>query len=644
MHGEGPMLVLAGPGSGKTTVIVNRILYLIRERQIPPEEILVVTFTKDAALSMQNRFVKEAGEHLAVNFGTFHSVFYHILRESNYFGSKNQLFSQSRKKNILITILKEVSSRREKYVDMDTLKEDAEHFLSAIGFYKNTRDEETAVKKLSEGWKNDFKAVFEEFRKRMRGQGGLDFDDMVYECRELLLRDKECLKYWQERFRYILVDEFQDTNFLQFELIKLLGEKHKNVFVVGDDDQAIYGFRGSKPACLKRFAEEFKAKQVILNANYRSTSEIVSLSGKVIAENNDRFAKECYAAGAKAEGKSSVEIRIFQGISEELDWLKEQLKQFGKVACERQLEEVEVGIPAVSSVETCAVLFRTNTQMQRLASVLTRADIPFVMRGQTGNPYDHFIAKDIMSYLRFARGEQSRELFLRIMNRPVRYLDREAVGEMNPVDLMKLRVNYAKRGRSTDSGAMQEIDALHQQLTALKRMSPGPAVTYLCKAMGYEKYLRDKAKSPEQLEEWLELLDFLKQEAKEYCNPDEWMSAQKQTENCLMKLQKGEINSRKGAQQKGGLECAIHLMTVHASKGLEFDWVIIPDCNEKTYPHGNMPDKEIVEEERRIFYVGMTRAKKRLELLCVSGSKERPRVMSRFLNPIIKDCPPKNSI
>jgi len=639
MHGEGPMLVLAGPGSGKTTVIVNRILYLIRERQIPPENILVVTFTKDAALSMQNRFIKEAGEYLAVNFGTFHSVFYHILRESNYFGSKNQLFSQSQKKSILLTILKEVLSRRENYVDMDTLKEEADNCLSAIGFYKNTGDEEAAVQKLSEGWKNDFKAVFEEFRKRMRGQGGLDFDDMVYECRELLLRDKECLKYWQERFQYILVDEFQDTNFSQYELIKLLGEQHRNVFVVGDDDQAIYGFRGSKPACLKRFAEEFGAEQIILNANYRSTSEIVSLSGKVIAENKDRFAKESYAAGAKAEVKNSVEIRIFQGISEELEWLKEELKQFEKAARERQYDESEMETMAVSSGETCAVLFRTNTQMQRLASVLTRADIPFAMRGQTGNPYDHFIAKDIMAYLRFAKGEQSRELFLRIMNRPVRYLDREAVGEMNPVDLMKLRVNYAQRGRSTDIGAMQEIDALYQQLTALKRLSPGPAITYLCKAVGYEKYLREKAKSLEQLEEWLELLDFLKQEAKEYCNLDEWMSAQRASqqkfnESIGRKRYKGKMSSNEA-------EPHIHLMTVHVSKGLEFDRVVIPDCNEKIYPHGNMPDKETVEEERRIFYVGMTRAKKRLELLCVTGSKERPKVMSRFWNPI-KDLIQKN--
>ncbi len=609
MHGEGPMLVLAGPGSGKTTVIVNRILYLIKERQIPPEEILVVTFTKDAALSMQKRFMKEADGHFAVNFGTFHSIFYHIFRESCAGRSVPTLVTQSQKKSILTTLLKEKASSREKYYDMDAIKEDAETVLGAIGYYKNTRDEEAVLKKLPEVWKGDFRSIFEEFRRRMRKQGGLDFDDMVYECRELLLRDAERLKYWQKRFRYILVDEFQDINPLQYEVIKLLGAKHRNVFVVGDDDQAIYGFRGSKPACLRQFAEEFEAKQVILNANYRSTSEIVKVSGKVIGENKDRFVKECYAAGENAEIENIVEIRVFKVSSEELAWINEELKAL--------------------SGENCAVLFRTNTQMQRLASVLTREGIPFAMRGQTGNPYDHFIAKDIMAYLQFAKGERSRELFFRIMNRPVRYLDREAVGEMNPVDLERLRMNYARRGRPTDSGAMQEIDALNQQLTALRRMSPGPAVIYLCKAVGYEAYLRKKARSAEQLEEWLELLDFLKQEAVEYCNLDEWISAQRQLVEGKTDVWRGRHESQENQEK------FIHLMTVHVSKGLEFDRVIIPDCNEKTFPYGNMPDKETVEEERRIFYVGMTRAKKRLELLCVSGSKERPRVMSRFLNPII---------
>ncbi len=617
MHGEGPMLVLAGPGSGKTTVIVNRILYLIKERQIPPEKILVVTFTKDAALSMQNRFVHEARTHFAVNFGTFHSVFYHILREADYFGAKNvsQLFSHSKKKNIIIRILKEIAIGKDRFYDMDAMKEDAEGFLNAIGFYKNTQDEPAALKMLSEGWRAEFRKVFEAFRKGMRKEGGIDFDDMVYECRELFLRDKERLQYWQDRFSYILVDEFQDINPLQYEVIKLLGAKHRNVFVVGDDDQAIYGFRGSKPACLKAFQKDFEAKQVTLSVNYRSAEEIVRVSGKVIGENKDRFVKDCIASGEKNNHENCVQIKVFQGISEEYGWIKDELRVFIE-----WLHKAEESGDLETGQESCAVLFRTNTQMQRLASVLRRANIPFAMRGQTGNPYDHFIAKDVMAYLQFAKGTCRRDLFLRIMNRPVRYLDREAVGEMDPVDLERLRINYARRGKATDSGAMQEIDVLHHQLTALKNMSPGPAVRYLCKAVGYEAYLRKKANNPEQLEEWLDVLEFLKEEAKDYPNLDEWMRAQRKAEKCMEDI--------------CGKKPAIHLMTVHAAKGLEFHRVIIPDCNEKIFPHGNMPDQETVEEERRIFYVGMTRAKKRLELLCLSGSKERPRVMSRFLNPL----------
>ena len=605
------MLVLAGPGSGKTTVIVNRILYLIKECQIPPDNILVVTFTKDAALSMQKRFMEESPPQAAVHFGTFHSVFYHILRNSRTGRSAPTLFTRPQKKKILITILKERTLAREKYYDMDAIQEDAEEVLNAIGFYKNTRDEIAALKKLPEAWKVDFQSIFEEFRKCMHKQGGLDFDDMVYECRELLLQDKERLRYWQERFPYILVDEFQDINPLQYEVIKLLGAEHRNLFVVGDDDQAIYGFRGAAPACIRQFVEDFKARQVILNANYRSSGEIVAVSGKVIAENKDRYAKKCYAAGKCAQVTDSVKIKVFQERTEEFAWLTEELKVFERV---KALQG-----------ETCGVLFRTNTQMQRLASVLKRESVPYAMKGQPQSPYEHFIAKDIMAYLHLAKGEMCREYFLRVMNRPLRYLDREAVGEMNSVDLEKLRINYARRNRPGDSAVMQEIDLLSQQLAALNHMSPGPAVIYICKAVKYETYLYKKARSKEQLEEWLELLDFLKQEAGEYGNWEEWMRFQRQTFEGQSRIQNQ----------------AIHLMTVHASKGLEFDRVIIPDCNEKTFPYGSMPDKETVEEERRVFYVGMTRAKKCLELLCITGSKERPRVMSRFLNPIVEDYLPE---
>ena len=364
--------------------------------------------------------------------------------------------------------------------------------------------------------------------------------------------------------------------------------------------------------------KELKARQIILNANYRSTAEIVAAAEKVIAENKDRFPKQCYAAGASEEPQNPVEIRSFVNKTEEYEYLVSELKEF--IKCR----------PG----ETCGVLFRTNSNMQFLASMLVREGIPFQMKERTGNVYEHFIAKDIMAYLKLAAGERSRALFLQIMNRPLRHIDRESVGNSNQVNLADLKRWYSMRGQAgnvqaADTQIAVEIRRLETQLTSLKRMSPGLAVSYVCKAIGYERYLRGRKDAKEHLEEWLDILEYLRADAKEYDTADEWEQGQKSDG---VKQSSKQIGTAQGTAS----ESPIHLMTVHASKGLEFDSIRMPDCNEKVYPHGNLPDKETVEEERRIFYVGMTRAKKHLELLCTTGTKERPRVVSRFLNPLIE--------
>ncbi len=625
-HGEGPALVLAGPGSGKTTVIVKRILYLIREKHIPPEDILVVTFTKDAALSMQQRFLREAERSEPVNFGTFHSIFYHILLQSHYFSSKINLLTKAQEKTILFAILREKTAARQEYFDSDALKELADSFLCAIGFYKNTRDEAAAAKRLPESWRSGFREVFEAYMRRCREQGGIDFDDMVYECRSFLLADDIQRKYWQNRFRFILIDEFQDINPLQYEVVRILGDLHKNLFAVGDDDQAIYGFRGSSPACLRQFAGELNARQIILNANYRSTGEIVMAAERVIRENKNRFAKSCYAVTEGGRGGNSdkafrvgdqsgraddVCVYRFGDRAQELNYLTRELGEFVRSR------------PG----ETCGVLFRTNGSMQSLAALLSREGIHCQIKEQSGSLYDHFIAKDIMAYLRLAAGDGDRKDLLRIMNRPVRYICRESLGECPVVDLRELENWYRRRGRLGDGQIAEAVCRLERQLDRMGSMRPGLAILYICRSMGYEEYLRSRREAGERLEEWLDLLESLREEAGHYEDVRQWERAQK--------AEREKHFSRERREERKE-NCAIRLMTVHASKGLEFDRVYMPDCNEKVYPHGSLPDREQVEEERRIFYVGMTRAKKHLELLCTAGTKERPRVMSRFLNPLTK--------
>ena len=282
-HGEGPLLLLAGPGSGKTFTITNRILYLLNQG-ISPGEILVITFTKEAAQSMQKRFKDMSAPHFyPVNFGTFHSVFYQILRESNVVKSK-KLLSDSEKKNLLLPIVYNYSQPGE---DISFFRDEVVKLLSAFSYYKNTTRQEDAIQKCPLQWRKNFSQLYNEYQQAVKKEGRLDFDDMLYECRQLLV-EHECIRnIWQKRFRHILVDEFQDINPIQYDILKLLVKAPYNIFAVGDDDQAIYGFRGASPDCMRQFVEDFQAKQLLLDVNYRSASGIVEASLAVIGENKN---------------------------------------------------------------------------------------------------------------------------------------------------------------------------------------------------------------------------------------------------------------------------------------------------------------------------------------------------------------------
>lgn len=633
MHGEGPLLVLAGPGSGKTFVITQRILYLIEKMQVPPEEILVITFTKEAAQSMQRRFQEQSDKAYPVNFGTFHSVFYHILNHSqgSNHSQKRQILQQSQKKQILYSILRKKFRYETRAYKADNdeqqnvfigkmineiTSEDITSLLSAISYYKNTANMETATNKLPQEWRGRFPAIYTDYESARKQRNALDFDDMVYECAELLEGDAQLRHYWQNQFEHILMDEFQDINPMQYRVIKLLAKEPYNLFAVGDDDQAIYGFRGASPDCLREFQREYQAGQVLLNINYRSDAEIVKAASLVIQENKERFVKHLSAnnngnpdsnGNLISKAKPQVAIRAFTEKEEAYNYLLQALLR-------------------VEEAETCAVLFRTNVYMQGVAARLQRQGIPFSMKEKVTSIYEQDVAKDIMAYLRLATGENRRELWLRILNKPNRHISREAF-------------------------AGGYVPILEKELEYLKKVPPFLAVQYVRRVIGYERYLKERSLSQtagkQYLEEAYTLLDWLSEDAKQYATITAWLEAQERYAKTVGNKEYGKsirdnrTNIERAKCGYKGLtekESAphIHLMTIHAAKGLEFDHVWIPDCNEKVYPHGPMPDRKSCEEERRIFYVGMTRAKKSLELLCTTGTKERPRHISRFLNPLWK--------
>ena len=668
LHGEGPLLLLAGPGSGKTFTITNRILYLLTQG-VPPESVLVITFMKEAALSMQERFRKICAGSLAgaaypygsgsghcadsgsssrfsasvasypVNFGTFHSVFYHILKESHALCS-NQLLTTSEKKNLLIPILKKYGKRpgqESSQSSWEELGEEALQILSAIGYYKNTMKLQEAAGKAPAEWQQVFEDICQEYEGAVKKAGRLDFDDMLWDCRKLLKENRRAREYWQKRFRHILIDEFQDINPVQYETVKLLTEKPYNIFAVGDDDQAIYGFRGSEPECLKRFAEEFHARQLLLDVNYRSRPEIVEVSLRVIGENKDRFVKELKAAQRQEDG-AVFSLHTFKDSEEQYSHMLRELA-------------VQCGGP-----DSCAVLFRTNSYMQGFAARLKAADIPYEMRERAVSIYEHFIVRDIMAYLQVAKGEGTREQMLRIMNRPSRYICREAAGE-GRADIRNMIRYYreAPLPRRQKEDVLERLSLFERQLSGIGRLSLLPAVSYILKAAGYERYLREQSKGkPEKWAQWQELLEWLKGDAAKHRELKAWIEFQEEYGETMTqgitKVQgrqdsikkempaQQEIPAGAGKSAEGGTapipSNPIQLLTVHGAKGLEFDNVWIPDCNEGVFPHGRMPDEKTVEEERRIFYVAMTRAKKSLRLLCLTGTEERPRLPSRFLNPV----------
>jgi len=632
-HGKGPLLLLAGPGSGKTFTITQRILYLL-EQGVVPEQLLVITFTRDAALSMQRRFCKLSRSNFPVNFGTFHSIFYHILTESDKTLSR-RILTLSQKKKMLLPILKKYSG--------DVLQEDTVSILAAMSYYKNTLCLAEAVGKVPGEWQERFEEIFSAYEESRKRQKALDFDDMVCQCRELLMKNQAKRLYWQNRFEHILMDEFQDINPIQYETVKLLAKPPCNLFAVGDDDQAIYGFRGSRPECLKRFEQELGARSLLLNVNYRSCKEIIDASGRVISENKDRFEKkilprpdesgkggDCGGDCGRGHGReAAVLVKGFENAEEQYRYLMKRLKVLSENASGGNISDME---------ETCAVLFRTNVLMQRMAARLGREGIPYVMKEKVQNIYEHFIVRDIMAYLTLAKEGWNREAFLRIMNRPSRYISREALGGCD--SLKRLAEQYKAAGAGNQYDRLKELE---RQLTRIRDMSLGLAVTYICRAVGYEGFLRKQSKGhPDRWEEWREMLEWVKLDAGRASGLGMWKEEQEafannleQGEEVQMKRngQRDKEDSVKGRPLSDG---AIRLMTVHASKGLEFHRVFIPDCNEGVFPHGKMPDINACEEERRVFYVAMTRAAKSLELLYVDNTDKGSRPPSRFLNPLMK--------
>lgn len=601
MHRDGPAMVLAGPGAGKTYVITNRVKALIDEYGVKPEQILVVTFSKAAAVEMKERFeMMTGGRRLPVRFGTFHSVFFQILRLAYHYEVKD-IATPALKYRFLEETLNETG------YEVDDKKE----FLSDI--------EKEISRVKGEGIEIDcyfssacsaeiFQKMYRGYQEKLQRHRCLDFDDMVVYTYQLLKEREDIRRRWQAQFRYLLIDEFQDINRLQYETVCMLAEPENNLFIVGDDDQSIYGFRGAKPGIMLSFPKRFPdTKQIVLGVNYRCSDEIMKAAERLIGKNNERYEKHIVANKGKEQ---PVHMKKCENLPDEAE----------KIVAQIQMHQKE-GI----AYQEMAVLFRTNMQMRLLAGKLMEHGVPFTMRENLPNLFDTWMAKDIMCYLQLALGNRSREKFLKIANRPVRYLSRTAFTE-SEVSFDKLRAYYAVKNQEW----MEErIWNFEYDLKNLASLSPYAAIHFIRKGIGYDEFLKTYADERNvNADDWFDVLDEMQEMARDKKSIPEFLSF---VENYGDTLE--EIRQEQKKQQVKE-EPGVSLMTMHASKGLEFPVVFVPTLNEDIVPYRKAVQEGNLEEERRMLYVAMTRAKTYLHLSFVKERFHKEAEPSPFLYEI----------
>lgn len=593
--GAGPMMVLAGPGSGKTFVITHRVCHLIEKQNIRPENILVVTFSKAAAVEMRERFIKlmpdKQGER--VTWGTFHSVYFHLLRTA-YGYRGDQVITDAERYDVIRELMKKNQMESEDVVGLGT------EILSEIAIVKQERMD--ILHYYAHSCPADlFRQIFVDYEKSISERKKIDFEDMLVMTYELLSQREDIRRACENRYQYILVDEFQDINRMQYEIIQLIAGERANLTIVGDDDQSIYRFRGAKPEIMLGFAKDYpKVKKVLLDINFRSTTQIIEAAGKLIAHNKERFEKQITAA--RGNGRP-VDVIRFKNVYQEVKSIIDDISDYVK---------------AGHSLDDIAILYRTNLQPRLMTEMLMQYNIPFVMKDNIPNLYDHWIAKDIKSYLRLSIGMAKRGDLLRICNRPNRYIKREAL-QFSDGQIRDLFKYYEDKPYM-----IERIAQLKTNLRAIQNMRPGMAVRFIRKGIGYDEFLEEYAQYHGiEEDELLDILGELEQSADRSETILDWFSH--------MEEYKEKLAQTKKQEEKIG----VRLMTFHSSKGLEYKIVYMIDCNQGITPHRKAKAIEDMEEERRMFYVAMTRAKDRLYVYSADSSFHKKAELSDFVKEIL---------
>ena len=592
-HNKGPCMVIAGPGSGKTTVLTHRVRYLIDRCGVKPSDILVITFTKAAAEQMKFKFKGlSEGRSSAVTFGTFHAVFFTILKAAYNYSARCIITPQ-----VQHEFVKDQIHRLE--LEYDDEKEAVDGVLSEISRVKGEavnidEYESRCIPPQS------FRIIYMAYDDMLVRKHLIDFDDMIVQCRELLMQREDYRRAWQNKYKYILIDEFQDINKAQFDVVRILADEYRNLFVVGDDDQSIYGFRGSAPQIMLDFNKYYSdAVRIDMCINYRSTGNIVFASRAVAEENEHRYYKDITTYNSQGD---TVSVYEFNSLNDEKAFLVSEIRRL-----------IDTGIAA----DDIAVLSRTNVIGNMYMSRLESDGIPCCDYSVVQDIYEHWISKDILTYIRIALGSRERIDFLRIINKPLRYISRSYITQ--PAD-----INALKRGYEGNEQMSKQVEKLVSDISMIRSMSPFAAVNYIRKGVGYDEYIRNYIyEHKADKEELYNVLDELAHRASQYMSLSQWLDG---IAEYIRQCDKDRQNNTADG---------VHMLTMHGSKGLEYKIVLVMDVCEGIIPYNKAVLDEQIEEERRLFYVAMTRAKEKLYLLYPKQRYNKDTTRSRFIEELL---------
>ena len=614
---EGPCLIIAGAGSGKTKVLTHKIAYLIQEKNVLPWNILAITFTNKAANEMKERIANLVGDVAQdIWMGTFHSICVRILRrfiDRIGFETSFIIFDTSDQRTMIKTCLKDLNIDDKMFTDRSVLSE--------ISNAKNQMLEPEAYTAIANGdfRKEKIATVYELYQKRLKENNAIDFDDIINYTIKILNENPDVLEYYANKFKYVLVDEYQDTNKAQFTLITLLASNYGNITVVGDSDQSIYAFRGADISNILNFERDFaNAKIIKLEQNYRCTGNILKAANSVIKNNETKYKKELWTEN---EQGNLPKVYSAENEYDEGSFIVEQINRLRR-------EEY-------FKYSDFAILYRMNTQSRAIEDILRREDIPYKIVGGL-KFYERKEIKDIISYLRLIQNPSDNLSLKRIINEPKRGIGKtsldniEALANQNEISMYEIIKNADQYGLNRVFANSREFISVMEELRAKKDdLVISELIKQTLNKTGYTKALEDEntieaENRIENLEEFLTVAMEFEEES---------------ADNGLSEFLEG-ITLSSDIDNMEDTEDTVTLMTLHSAKGLEFPAVFLVGMEEGIFPgYKSISEPKDLEEERRLCYVGITRAKQYLFLTC---SKQRTIFGSTSCNPVsrfLKEIP-----